>query len=364
MLRALSLLMVTGLLAAPSLSRAEIPAEFKDRFEQALDTESRIPRRPTVQTSILATEIKTLLARRSPDAVAEAKEKAYRLSLIFLEQRRPQEAIWALDGAGLFELGDYGSLRYRNFLQTTPIANPAPGGGASATEMFSFGGGHGAVAKHIGSDPAPRLVEIDQSRLEVFAFEFDRLIGLNRVPTTVFRVNKAGAEVSAQALVPNTGATEIDFRDEGYTSKKKFVEDVWLIDYLLQNSDRHWQNSLYTLEGDIVLIDQGRTFHVPRGHSHGALAPEPKQIDFAINQDLLRNLHDLPVDLLRERYVSLIGEELMNDLVERIQNVRRAFARPNGPSLRRRGWENAPVRPCKAVLASHDFRLKRSAPSL
>jgi hypothetical protein len=99
----------------------------------------------------------------------------------------------------------------------------------------------------------------DSWRNEVAAYELDKLLGLGMVPPTVPRSIK-GRKGCLQLWVTGTVMSKYEGEFEDIEKWRTQVSVMWLFDDLIANIDRHLNNAMVSPEGNLILIDNSKTF--------------------------------------------------------------------------------------------------------
>jgi hypothetical protein len=157
---------------------------------------------------------------------------------------------------------------------------------------------------------------LSDANAEVAAYQLDELFRLNVVPITVLRGIKGIGSGSAQYYVKNASFLADDLNTPGYRRIK-------ILDYIINNSDRHDQNGLYlALSNRAVAIDNGRSFRPEETPPH---APEPLETILTYLQsepDLsttLQTVSDRDVRKVLEPYLRMIYIQGVLDRIHAIQ---------------------------------------------
>jgi hypothetical protein len=170
------------------------------------------------------------------------------------------------------------SPELERFLKTAPItAFKKLGSGVTQSRKATLeldGVTHFAVFKIVDEKPVMGVQKLeggveaefqDSWRTEVAAYELDKLIGLNQVPTTVERkYDKENVEGSLQFWVDNImdekkrQATKTD--PPNVTEWNDEMSKLVMWDNLIYNTDRNLNNILVTPTWKLVAIDHSRTF--------------------------------------------------------------------------------------------------------
>jgi len=170
------------------------------------------------------------------------------------------------------------------------------------------------------------------SRFELAAYQLDRLLNLNIVPLTIARPNVTRGEVdafqyfvrgavSAREALKATGFLEpedkakMEFKYYGYPSSQK---KMWLLDFLIENTDRHGENWMWSLgEQNLrpVAIDHGMAFgRSIRGKVEFSESNLP-------DGEVLENLSKLDGPTLKREFQSLLTQQEIRALARRVKQV-------------------------------------------
>jgi hypothetical protein len=99
----------------------------------------------------------------------------------------------------------------------------------------------------------------DSWRSEVAAYELDKLLELGMVPPTVPRSIK-GRKGCLQLWVTGTVMSKFEGEFPDLEDWHVQVSVMWLFDDLTANIDRHLNNAMVSPEGNLMLIDNSKTF--------------------------------------------------------------------------------------------------------
>ncbi|MBI4402869.1 MAG: hypothetical protein HY537_01835, partial [Deltaproteobacteria bacterium] len=177
----------------------------------------------------------------------QANNKFISLASKYLNQKKYQEAFWALREAGELQLAGTIHKKILQVLLKTKVKFVEPlGGGKAQTYLVKLFDGTAAVYK-----PDTNL-ETNNSNFEVAASVLDHLLGTDYVPITVKR-----------RLLGTQGALQYFIADcvTGCDSRIRLWDlgDLVFFDYLLGVWDRHISNFLVR-QGKIIAIDHGLAF--------------------------------------------------------------------------------------------------------
>lgn len=213
-----------------------------------------------------------------------------------------QMAIWTMRQRGLERRADSLSSQVEHALEYSEVESEQPfEEGVSGARLLMFADGLAGVFKPLGhwaSCPG----------CEVAAYKFDKLVGFHLVPVTVSRVHN-GVAGSIQLFIPN--AVSAKKRGVNTTSER-----IKLLDYFLNNTDRHNSNYLFAqgLRGQEYEfgIDHGLTFHA---------AKKMTRIDsvslLTVPSEIRRRLAHISLLDLNRELSGLIEPELIEELDRR-----------------------------------------------
>ncbi len=176
----------------------------------------------------------------------EKKPIAQILVKKYLDNERPQEAIWTLR--------EFGMLEEANRIETKLIETLV-NGKATVDPSFSSDGVNSIFKLTVKKEGISGIFRFKNFKQEVLAYRLDRFLGLNIIPVTVlknfqdkkqqhtnyFHNNTFG---SLQYYVKDSCSSCVMFRWEG-DFREKYPENqkkMWLLDYLLENKDKHKGN--------------------------------------------------------------------------------------------------------------------------
>ncbi len=99
----------------------------------------------------------------------------------------------------------------------------------------------------------------DSWRAEIASYELDKLLGLGMVPPTVPRSIK-GRKGCLQLWVTGTVMAKFEGELADLEDWREQVSVMWLFDDLTSNIDRHLNNAMVSPDGNLILIDNSKTF--------------------------------------------------------------------------------------------------------
>lgn len=165
---------------------------------------------------------------------------------------RVQEAIWTLRIGGHYEKTDALESRLLERLSRGSMTFVKAWHGTDESRKYKIGEGE---LYGVFKSSNHHYIK------EVVAYRLDQLLRLDIVPMTVIRNHSGYGTGSLQYFVRNTTRNSgredsVDFRRNTYPKSQK---NMWLLDFLLDNSDRNERNWLKRF-GDLpVAIDHGHT---------------------------------------------------------------------------------------------------------
>ncbi|MES2768740.1 MAG: hypothetical protein V4596_06300 [Bdellovibrionota bacterium] len=256
------------------------------------------------------------------------KDLTRELAEEYISDQRWQEAIWILRENGNTEQAEILERRLAEKMTQGQIE---------------------VIHKFEGSKEAARIVRIQGTNIygiiklnssyfgfEIAAYKLDRILKLNLVPFTIERILPDGRRGSIQYFIRDAVEAreslgvvgfpskeqkkQTEFRYYGYPTSQK---NMWLLDYLIVNLDRHGRNWLWHLgEQHLrpVAIDHGISFG--RGASEKGVNFEYENLP---DSEMVQNLKQLSLEKLRNEFTNLIGADNVTKLFKRkIQVVRAA----------------------------------------
>lgn len=278
--------------------------------------------------------------RRPERTSSELSSGSHELAKKYLRSNRIQEAIWALRLGGHLEEAQIEEARLKSNLQS----------GYTLPIYWYEGGKDGTELRRLKEFNIYGIQKRNSASTghEIAAYKLDRLLGLDIVPLTVGRIDFNGRKVSLQyyvrdgksgyqlawerlspdiqqnaakwaipgVLIDQNGVSP-DFNSSGYPTSEA---SMWLLDYLMDNPDRHGNNWL-RLFGDA----DGKTVAFDFGISLGRAANRhvPFQPENLPTGKILQNLRSLTL----EQLVQELGEDLeLSKIREIFLRVKKAVA--------------------------------------
>lgn len=300
-------------IAMPNFAFARAAGDWQALIQSALSANSAAQAVNQNEIVSLDAELTRLEDSENPEDVAALQTTAARLATLFLTLKRPQDALWALNRGHLEEPAVEVENAIKVFLSRLDLTNgKLVGVGVSGSKFISGGANLRALMKRDNSWPG----SVDY---EVFAYEFDRFLGLNRVPVTIRRPF-GNEEYSVQFVIEEAGAG-IDFRG-AYSAHLKNVDEVYPFDLMTGQTDRHSGNSLSSF-GHLVLIDNSRMFGGGPPSVQYYLASGGR-----IQKRLLSRLYQITPKEMHARFDGLIGAEKVNYIMGKITEIMAAYPNP------------------------------------
>ncbi|GEM_PF-6252700 len=181
-------------------------------------------------------------------------ERAYRRSLELIKTDRWQEAIWTLKRSGLVPYGNalesFLGLAMENLdFKGSYLSGEGINRSSLATIQLSERRSIQVLTKSgDGSTPLATEAEIGTHRIDDF-------FNINMVALTMSGKHRGSQEMSMQLVVPGMIYSGLNFRDRGY---QYAYPEVYFLDFLMGNLDRHHENSGYTRAKRFFFYDHGR----------------------------------------------------------------------------------------------------------
>lgn len=250
--------------------------------------------------------INLLIENRDPNK--ELPDKAYALAVSYMHEDRWQEAIWILKRSGLLSYGislekTLAEALSKNALTVGNKIGKGVSGSAVGTLQLSAQRTIKVVVK-------PRDGGFQgSSESEVWAYDLDEILFLNIVPIAVAR-NVNGADQTIHLMVPDAQDSGLNFRDSGY---QPAYPDIYFLDYLIGNVDRHYQNSMFSKAKRLFAIDHGRGLYLPKA-SYGkrGIHVMPYQANFVPTALVLQRLRSMTL----EQFTSLLPKNMSETTVQ------------------------------------------------
>lgn len=148
---------------------------------------------------------------------------------------------------------------------------------------------------------------------EVASFKIDRLFGFDLVPVTVERTNN-GRSGSLQLFVKDA---QMEVVLEGRTIPQNELTKMKVLDYLIDNQDRHGGNYLLTKYNKIVAVDHGLALR-----KKALIAPkfDKQALDFFNSQKgkkLLSTIKSTPDEFIKKEFKGLLSDEIIDGFIYR-----------------------------------------------
>jgi hypothetical protein len=185
-------------------------------------------------------------------------------------------SLLAIGGAGFFSRGQFTPSeiaqreQWEEFLKTADIVKSELIG-EGVTKPWKFWLKKGDIEKKAAWKNVDKKQKdfIDSWKYEIAAYRLDKLIGLNMVPITVereFKGKKGALSLWADSKYNGLEIMEnnIPIPDWAFkqTDDTKYIARFW--DSLIANDDRTQENTLYTEDWRMILIDHSRAFRSNR----------------------------------------------------------------------------------------------------
>ncbi len=270
-----------------SLTKISDPLSVTD-FNIARDTKpSQTPQQLSEFFRIHGGWIKEFLALGRQDL---AQAVALRVANKYLIEAQPMQAIWSLRKVGLHEKAQEIEMQINDFLRnSTDFTNDSLAGGTTeGKQLLRFGNGIRAVFRSF-HPYAP-----------VVAYGIDRLLELNIAPLAI-PYELGGVKGTLQIHMNGIVKGGNNFKEERYTR-----EDIFTLDYLLQDKDRHGDNWGTIPGGGNVVYD----------FSHSVIPGYPRYFEIPTKSGLLNGMTVSPeiADKVREKITPKNLEDTIEDV--------------------------------------------------
>jgi len=180
---------------------------------------------------------------------------------LYIKNNQFQQAIWSYQEAGNHTLAE----KFKKELELRMKASSPASGFIDILidKKLSFHKGYLSTGEHV-------IAKFYHIENEVLAYQVSEALGLYLIPATVDRIYKFNGReyrISVQIMVDDTIAGfegplrgAADFTIRPYPPEYK---NLYLLDYLLSNGDRHEGNWLLLWRDRVVAIDHGFIFREP-----------------------------------------------------------------------------------------------------
>ena len=183
------------------------------------------------------------------------------------------------------------------------------GGGINSTSLVTFDNGMKAVWK------PHQEVWSSNYRAEVLAYELDRKFRFNLVPPTVERKidnQKGSLQLFVESVNNFNHTTEKDINKQS------------LLDFIIQNNDRHYNNYLIRPNGRVSSIDNGLSFS---GKGFNGRSFEEREVEIkaflstAEGSEMIERFKNLEIDGFSREIKAYLGAKDTQTLIERIKFI-------------------------------------------
>lgn len=242
---------------------------------------------------------------------------------------RIQEGIWLLDSFGFYAEAEFLSKKLEELLESKPlVANNYITAYGASEPRWGKAGSFPVVIKTEDHTWAGAMLA------EEWVYKLDRILGLNLVPLTfIGKIN--GYDFSAQVAIMNAHDSEIEFRMSGYNNH---FPELFILDFLIQNRDRHGQNSIFTPMGDLVAIDNGHSAAIKQHQDNGMLWRKiypHYTFDRLPRANIVRTIRDLDLEEFRQEFLKFASPEIVDVITENLRILKSDFQEVESEGLYR-----------------------------
>lgn len=234
-------------------------------------------------------EINRLLALGDPNN--DLADKAYQLAHDYMQADHWQEAIWTLKRTGLMSYGLHLEKVLSHVLENGQVnMGGAVGKGVNYSTFGAMALSRTRSIKVIiksADSQAPNSLNS-----EVWAHQIDDLLLLNVVPIAVRR-QIGHNQYSVHLLVPDATDSGLNFRDSGYQTS---YPEIYFLDFLIGNVDRHYENSMFSKSGRLFAIDHGRGLYTGVGYVRSNIHTGIYQKNYVLPALILQRVQELTTE--------------------------------------------------------------------
>ncbi len=264
---------------------------------------------PTEAEPYYSTLEHNLARLRAASDLPALQKEGHHLAQLYLRFRHYQQAIWTLRQTGNEVEAELYQQDLMDHISQAPLLNEVTNrdGGVSQHRRFRVEGDVILVCKE-----ERRQGEVPDIRFEGVAFLLDRLLGLNLVPTTVFRQIE-GKLNSVQVFIFHASRSNRDQR----SSLQPHGTKIHVLDMIIGNWDRHEANWLLRTGSFPVALD----------HSH---ASPSRRIDNLLSmradktelKELATTLENTPDKNVEEVLSPILKTDEIQSILLNIQRVK------------------------------------------
>lgn len=244
------------------------------------------------------------MAQKSP----EAKQLFFDLVHDYLSAHRVQEAIWLLQRANDVVDAETLKEKFQKFIETAPVLSQTELGGGTGAELLTLPGQIEVVMKR----KTGLSDELNNPSAEAWVYNLSEALELNIVSMTILRKDKKGI-YSVQSFIKGTTRGGQDFRSTAYTSE---FQELYFLDYLIQNKDRNPNNWRYRLDGRIIAIDHSLSYGGKKGKEWleypDSAALESTDASSIKWSPKLKKALSMPDEVIRKRLSTSVPPEVLN----------------------------------------------------
>lgn len=241
------------------------------------------------------------------------------ISLALFIDGRPQEGIWILDRLGLVSEAEWFAEKLEKNLLTGPFEIGAAIGKGVSHSKWGKVENFPVVVKPADSNWK------GSREAEIWAYHLDRILGLNLV-TVAVSAKHDGALYSLHPALQQVKDSGLDFRGGGYTGE---YPEIFVLDFLIQNTDRHSQNSLTSPLGFLVAIDNGRSTAMAQyqGSSSYVWNRYPNYIfDKFPRKNIINTIATIDIAEFKAEFSKFATEDVVEFITARLQILKNDFS--------------------------------------
>jgi hypothetical protein len=301
------------------LAQIKSVEHLNDLFEKSLLSQAdQVTLSSNKNPSSFYTELESSIDKaiiEDPSLLGSARLKASEVAEIYLQNGRLQEAMWALEKGGLYQYAEYLSQKIQEVLSTGQLKFKERIGQGVSGSFF------GVINDHLEVVIKPRDQKLSVES-EVWSFQIDRALGTNLVPTAIKRTEN-NVDYSLHLRILNAKQSGKNFRDQGYSDQHP---DIYVLDFIIFNVDRHYQNSMFSDNGKLFAIDHGRVLGSDGSSAKPTYLFEEIMRQIIPSPYLQNHILNLDLDAFSEELAKYTSPQVIQSLIAQIKRLKDIFS--------------------------------------